>query len=130
MAVRPLAVVHVGLIIMAGAVIVECVALVLLMLKISSPASGPFAKLAFALGCAMLTTGAVGVLYLRYGVDGFGYSSAALPAGPDPITQLFSLLAIETGTLGYFTFQSAWRRVPLAFIIIGVLCLLRPFFQR
>lgn len=43
-----------------------------------------------------------------------------------PITLAFALLAIETGTLGYFTIETGWRIPPLVLAGGGILLLLQP----
>jgi len=128
MAVRPLVLVNTGLRIVVGVVVVECLMLILMLLRAAQSVSRPAIRAIFILGSATLGACAVGAVYLRFGVDGFGFSLPSSGAGADPITQLFSLLAIETGALGYFSFHSAWRYVPLTFIVVGVFLLLRPIF--
>jgi hypothetical protein len=128
MDVRPLVLVNAGLRIMAAVVVVECLIFIMMVLRAMPSVSGPVIRVVFILGTVALGTCAIGAIYLRYGVDGFGFSLPSVATGADPITQLFSLLAIETGALGYFGLQSAWRYVPLTFVLLGVFFLFRPIF--
>ncbi len=121
---QPLVLVSIGLKLIRGTLIMECLILIFMAVKLLGTHQRLLVKGVFVLGLFTFVACGIGFAYLR--TEGLSASWPVESFGPDPITQTLCLLAIETGVLGYFSFDSVWRISPLALVLAGTLVLVQP----
>jgi hypothetical protein len=105
----------------------ECVDLVLVLLEPMPKGQQWLTRPLFIMGCAMLSTFLLAMIVLRGSVNsGFTMS----PGLSEAIKRTFSMLAIGTGVIGYFSFQSSWRNLPLVVLtILGIFSFFARFWR-